>query len=210
MAHRYKRQTFDEGQFTLLSGSLKHEVELVPGDLDLWVEWFSDGLVTVWLLFQSGKRIPYSQAASGSFNLKVRDVISLILEVNTKSSTIAASVLMKELAIKDKLDYTPVEIAVPKKAQMDLSALMSAEVRKQLTAMGIAAPGDTLEVEDEDNLEEEIPDEFGPGYMEDEEPLVTLPRRSKSRAKSDPPSDNAASGDTPPSDPEPGGGPAPA
>lgn len=186
----YKRNTLDEGQFTLLSGP-KHEVELVPGDLDLWVQWYCSHALTVWLYFQSGMRLPYSVASAGSFNVRVRDILSVVLETD-KEATVCVGVSYKELAIADKLDYTPVEITPPRAAQLDLSSMLTSEVKRQLAAMGYIKPGDTLEVDDEDNLEEDDDDDFGEGYMEEEQP-VPLPKRGKS---------GASKGAPPPSDPD--------
>jgi len=211
----YKRETFEQGQYTLLSGAAKHEVELVPGDLDLWVDFYSDREVVCWLYFQSGLRVPYRRGYSCSFNLRLRDVLSVVLETE-KTATVVIAAQYKELAVGDKLDYTPIVIDPPRAAQLDLSAVMRREVAEYLNKMGYVKPGETLTVDDEDNLEEEEDEEgFGPGYMEEEVP-PTAPVRGRGRksptasgeggsASSDPGiGDSAAVGDKPaPDSPKP-------
>lgn len=203
--YSYKRQTFDHGQYTMLSGQERHEVELVPGDLDLWVEWYSPRDITVWLIFQSGVRVAYSNGLRGSFNVRVRDILSVVLET-TKGNSLVVAVQYKELAVTDKLDYTPVVIDPPKGAQLDLSAIMRREVAEQLSRLGYVKEGEPLEIDEEDNLEEDDDDEgFGAGFMEDEVP-VELPRRPRAGGKGDKASDplpgdsDPAVADQPPAD----------
>lgn len=172
-----KRVKLDPDQFTMFHGKETHEIEMpYAEDIDLWVEWFADRDVCVWLYFTSGKRVPFASALKGHFNVKTSNVLSVVLQ-SPKSATILACVSYKDLAVTDKLDYTPVEIAPPPPAQLQLSSLMDEAIRRRLSEMGIP---DKLEVTDEDNLEDEEDDEgFGEGYMEDEEPGPRKPASAK-------------------------------
>lgn len=192
-----KRMKIDSGQFTLLSGKTKYEVEVPFAEhIDVWVEWKCDKEVTAWLYFANGITMPYAVATSGHFNVQTNDLLSIVLTTE-KSATLCVAVSTKDLSKREKLDYTPVEIAPPAPGQLQLASVLTAEVRRQLAAMGVLK--DTvIDVDEEDDLEDDLPeeDDQGEGYMDVEEPTL----EKKKKAKPEP-----ASPSNPPGDVDPGG-----
>lgn len=177
-----KRQKLDPDQYVMLTGKTEYEVELAPGVLDLWVEWYANETVTVSLLYASGLRLPYAKEVKGHFNVQTLNCLSVILGCS-KSTTVCICVAYKELSKRERSEWTPVEIVPPRPAELQLSALVSEQVRRQLERMGVME--EKIEISEEDNLEEDIDDEgFGAGYMEEEEPAP--PRKPKSAAEDKP------------------------
>lgn len=168
----YKRIKLENAQYTMLSGGTKHEIELPHGDLDVWTEWYSDDDCVVWLYWDNGLQLPYGHGKRGHFNVKAAGLISLVLTTK-KSATVVVAVKYKNLAVVEQADWTPVEITPPKPAELQLSALINERVRFELERMGVLGRDDkTLEVSEEDELGDDESDEgFGPGYMEEEEPI---------------------------------------
>lgn len=190
MARFLKRQKIDAEDFTVLSGD-KHEIELPMGDLDIWAEWYSDKECVAWIYFDTGLTLPYATGQQGAFNVLTKNAISLVL-TSAKSATVAVCVKSKNLAIKEQSDWTPVEIAPPRPGELQISALVSAQVRAELEKMGVLND-DTLEVDNEDNLEDEYDDEgFGPGYMEEEDLPPQPPGKKGTAPKAAPLSNDAA------------------
>src|SRR5262245_33725208 len=129
----YRTVKFSPDQYTMLSGSEKHEVEIPFAEhLDLWVDWKADRDVIVWLYFEDGKRMPYANGLKGQSSIRTGGVISVVLAC-TKSTTICACVQWKDLAVKEKKDWTPVEITPPASADLKLSAM----VQKELMRLGV-------------------------------------------------------------------------
>lgn len=163
----YRTLKLDAGQFTMLHGKERHEVELVPELVALWFEWYADRDVVVWLYYIDGKKIPYANGMRGSFSVRTKDVLSVVLEC-TKSTTICVCASYEDIMQKEKGDPTKLTVAIESQAELSLSE----NIRRELIRLGLRT--ETLEVdEDEDNLENDIPeDDFGEGYMEDEEPVI--------------------------------------
>lgn len=185
----YKRQKIDPDQFVMLHGKEKHELELVPGVLDLWVQWYADRDVVVTLLYTDGKKIPYSNGLRGQFNVQTFNVLSILLEC-TKSTTVCVCVSYRDMAVKEKLDFTKLVIAPPAPAMLKLQHMVRTEVAK------LTGGDDTIEIGDEDNLEDEgEADDFGGGYMEDEEPLTPVPPVKKPAASPSAPSGERSGGE---------------
>jgi len=192
----YKRQKLNPSDFTILTGKDKHELELVPGTLDLWVQWYGDRDVMVSILYADGKRIPYMSGLRGSFNVQTPDVLSLLLEC-TKATTVAVCVSYKDMSIKEKLDPTPLVITPPAPGMLHLQDVVRAEIAR------ITGGDDILEVDDEDNLEEDDEEDgFGPGFMEDEEVAPESPAKKRKGRGASPDSDVR-----PGNEPEPGNDP---
>jgi len=182
MSSTNKRIPLAEAQFTMLSGSDKHEVELPHGEIDIWCEWYSDKECVVWIYYDSGLTIPYASGMKGHFNVKTVGAISLVLAC-PKSATVVTCVKTKNLNPAQHMEWTPVEIIPPRPAEMQISALVNDQVRRELERLGVLTD-DKLEIGEEDNLEDEDEDEgFGPGFMEEEEPLNPPPPRRKDKGK---------------------------
>lgn len=210
MARFLKRQKVDAEDFDLVTlENGKTEIDLPMGDLDIWAEWYADKECVVWIYFDTGLTLPYAQGMNGAFNVLTKNAISLVL-TSAKSATVAVCVKTKNLAIKEQADWTPVEITPPRPAELQISALVSEQVRRELENMGVLTD-DQLEVGDEDNLEDEDDDEgFGPGYMEEEE-LPPQPVRKKGAAGTSSPFGDApadvSTGDGSTAEPVPSPGP---
>lgn len=173
----YRTIKFSPDQYKELTGREKHEVDVPFAEhLDLWVDWKADRDVIVWLYFQDGMRMPYANGLRGQFSVRTHGVISVVIAC-TKSTHVALCVQYKDLAVKEKKDWTPVEIAPPPPAELKLQDA----VRRELARLGVYSKDDELlEVSEEDNLEEEIDDEgFGAGYMEEETPKPVRLRTRK-------------------------------
>lgn len=205
----YRTLKLEPDQYTILHGSEKHEVEIPFAEaLDLWVEWKADRDVIVWLYFEDGKRVPYTNGLRGHFSIRTRGVISVVL-VCTKSTTVAACVSWKDLAVTEKKDWTPVEIVPPSSAELKLSQA----VQRELARLGVYNESGTIDVSEEDNLEEDDEaDEFGEGFMEAEVPVPLSraepggnPAKKGGASKERGPGD-ADGGDSPKSDGDPAGG----
>lgn len=185
----YKRIEIPDSQYTMLHGGDKHEVELPHGDLDLWMEWYADKECVVWLYFDNGLTMPYANGMRGHFNVKTSNALSVVITC-AKSATVVTCVKCKNLAVVEQADWTPVEIVPPRRAELQISALVSEQVRRELENMGVLTD-DKLEIGEEDNLEDDYDDEgFGPGFMEEEEPAS--PRAARGKVKDSPVSDAAA------------------
>lgn len=187
----YKRNKFNVEDFQALS-SQKTEVEM-PKDsvIDLWVEWYCSSPVTVNLIFATGIVVPYATSLSGHFNLQTVNLLSVLFVKEKKDADGAACVQYKDMAVKEKGDWTPVEIAPPPPLSVQLATLIDTKVRDQLERMGVMQ--EKIDVSEEDNLEEDIEDdEFGEGYMEDEEP-IQKPKPRRKPAREPQPGDNGGS-----------------
>lgn len=178
----YRTLKLDVGQFTMLTGKEKYEIELVPELVALWFEWYADRDVQVWLYYIDGKRIPYASGLRGSFSVRTKDVLSVVLET-TKAATVCACASYEDIRQKEVGDPTKLTIAIDNGAALTLGE----SIRRELVRMGVQT--DTLEIdEDEDNLENDIAEEFGDGYMEEEAP----PPRPKKPPKAPPPAKDDA------------------
>lgn len=192
----YKTIRVDPDQWTMLSGKAKHEVELpfAEKDLDLWVEWRASEDMTLWLYFGDGKQMPYAHGLSGHCSIRTRNVISLVLTCS-KNTVITVCVSYKDLSLNEsKTDWTPVEIIPPDPVQLKLAEA----VRKELARMGVlTGPDEAVDLEEEDNLEEDDePDEFGAGYMQEEVPVARKPRGRAAGPATEPrPGNDAGGGD---------------
>jgi len=181
MTHTYKRIKLDPEKFQDLKGS-KIEVEL-PKDavLALWVEWYCSSPVVVSLVYATGLVVPYAVDAQGSFALQTLNLLSVLFEKDGKSHGVG-SVQVKDLAVREKGNWAPVEIAPPPPLTLQLSSLIDTQVKAQLERMGVV--NEKIDISDEDNLEEDVDqDEFGGGYMEDEEPTRKGKRKAKAADK---------------------------
>lgn len=191
--NHYRTKKLNAEQFQPLHGE-KVEVEM-PKDsiIDLWVEWYSSVPLTVYLKYATGIDVPYAVSAHGFFSLRTVNLLS-VLFVKPKAADGVACVQYKDLAVKEKADWTPVEIAPPPPLSVQLSSLIDQQVQSQLEKMGVLK--ETIDISEEDNLEEDVElDEFGGGYMEDEEP-IRKPKKTKNQEgkpaaprASDPPGD---------------------
>lgn len=205
MSQTYKTVKFDPDQWMILTGKEKHELELVPGWLDVWVDWKADADVQVWLYFTDGKRVPYAGGKAGHFCVRTLNVLSVVLET-LKRTTVSVCVSYQELSKKEKGDPTRITVQVPPPAVLSLQE----SVRRELIKLGL--DHEQIEVDDEDNLEDDIPDEadFGEGYM-DAEFVPTVPRKGKQSPAGGRTQGNDPGGvpDGPKPDPSPGGSPEP-
>jgi len=167
--HTYRRREIDFDQYTLLSGKTKYTVEFpdVVDRRDIWCEWRSDKPVVVYLVTPGGTLFPYAVGTDGSFDVRVKDCAALEVQTD-KTATVAMCISHRDVSRNDKLDFTPVAIAAPPPGELQLSHLLSNEVRKQLAMLGIATP--TLEVDEEDNLEDDYDEEDFVGGYQDAEP----------------------------------------
>lgn len=201
----YKRIKIEDGQFTLLQGQDLYQVPIELGDREIWFQWYSEQECTIWLLFKSGLRLPYTSGKQGQFSVQVNDCE--LLEVHTKkAATVCAACIHSALHRRDNLDYTKAAIAPPPPAQLQMSYLVNAEVKRQLQGLGVY--NETLEIDDDDDLEkhdweddEEEP--FGSGYMD---PEAETPRKARVR----PTAPDVVPDDPKPSKPDGGSGPEPA
>lgn len=178
--NHYRTKKLNADQFQSLGGQ-KTEVEL-PKDsvIDLWVEWYCSSPVVVYLKYATGLDVPYATSASGFFSLRTVNLLS-VLFVKPKDADGVGCVQFKDLAVKEKGDWTPVAIAPPPPLSVQLSSLIDNQVKAQLERMGVL--NEKIDISDEDNLEEDVDaDEFGGGYMEEEEPT----RKKKPKAKPQP------------------------
>lgn len=176
----YRTLKLDADQFTMLHGKERHEIELVPNLVALWMEWYADKDVQVWLYYTDGKRIPYAHGLRGSFSVRTSDVLSVVLEA-TKTTTICVCASYEDVSQREKNDPTKLTVPITSTAELTLGE----NIRRELIKMGLQ--GDTLEVDDdEDNLEDDIPeDDYGDGYMEDESPPP--PTKASRKPKGAPP-----------------------
>lgn len=161
----YKRIKLDPDHYEMLTGKDKHEIDLIPGVLDIWFQWYADRDVMVSLLFADGKKIPYANGLRGSFNVQSLNVLSILIEC-TKTTTVCVAGSYRDMAVKEKLDPTKLTITPPAPAMLRLQDMVRREVAR------LTGGDEEIEVNDEDNLEDDLEDDegFGTGYMEDEEP----------------------------------------
>lgn len=163
----------DPDQFTMLHGKDAYGIDVPDGDLDISIRWYADHNCIVWLNFDKlgEKSVPVLHGVSGNQVVRAKKVVSVEIATD-KKATLCACVSYRELNRSDQLDYTPVEITPPPPAQLQMSHLVNEAVMRQLQSMGIN-PHQNLVVSDEDDLEDEDddPDEFGPGFMEDDSDL---------------------------------------
>lgn len=178
--NHYRTIKFDPDQWVMLTGKDKYELELVPGWLDLWFEWRSTDDVTAWLYFVDGKRVPYASGRSGHFSVRTLNVLSVVLET-LKRATTCVCISYRDLAKMEKGDPTKLTVEVMPPAQLSLQE----SVRRELIKLGVT--NDTIEVDDEDNLEDDIPeDEFGEGYMDPELPVEAPPSKKVRKPAEEP------------------------
>lgn len=113
---------------------------------------------------------------------------------------IAVAMVIVQGRTRDRLDPTPLAIAPPPRHRLQLSGIVEAAVAKALAGRDDRRPGSLQE--EVDFGEEVDPDEFGQGYMEDDEsgdgrPPAPRPPK-KEAAKPKPPSGDGGVDPVPP------------
>lgn len=164
-----QRYEIDPDQMTLMCGKESYVVDLPDGDYDIHLRWWADGNVVCWFNFDDARSVPVLDGKRADQTLRAKALRTVELSCE-KKTTVCAMISYKDLNRADMLDYTPVEITPPPPGQIQLSHLISQAVQEQLIAMGVPTTA-ALQLDEDDNLEvdDEEADEFGSGYMEDED-----------------------------------------
>lgn len=164
-------------QYTMIGGG-KHEFAISTKDAvlnmpEVEFEIYGDTEVTVYFHIEvEGKdplRVPFETKRTHIYEKWRVKGLTKIEVVVPKGGTATVCCSFQDVR-EDTLDYTPVEIILPKRPDQDLIKMVNLAVSSALAQRGIKEPLD-LDAEGSDfDVADDDDDDFGPGAMEFDEP----------------------------------------
>lgn len=162
-----RKETIDPKEWTYASGKTSYSYDL-SGNVDLVVHIMASDDVCVGLDTKHGY-LPIYRGSRGRVSVRVRDVTGLRIDA-PRTARIAHRVEVRDLMKGTTLsDYRPVRLTPPAPVPIELKSLVRNAIASQLASQGVQ----TIDIDEDDDLSLDVPDQddFGPGWMDEDEPF---------------------------------------